>query len=154
MRSRRTSGLTIIKTVYANVILAVRCFHQRECGLRWWQIRILRVPWFNLYDLWKNRFWPPGSRSGHRLLETRWPDGHRLQNPYFAHWVYLSTFLDGNFLSHVVNFRNFMAGNFLGWNFLGGYPNVLFSIDYLHDRNNYYQVHRKRMGMHKASING
>ena len=40
---------------------------------------------------------------------------------FFAQVVYLSTFLNGNFLSHVVNFGNFMAGNSLGRNLLGGY---------------------------------
>ena len=42
-------------------------------------------------------------------------------NKLFWHKLYIYAFLDGNFLSHVVNFGNFMAGNFLGGHFLGGY---------------------------------
>ena len=45
------------------------------------------------------------------MLYSRTPIGNKL---LFAQVVYLSTLLDGNFLSHVVNFGNFMAGIFFG----------------------------------------
>ena len=44
------------------------------------------------------------------------------RDPFFCLLIHVQCelwILAGNFLSHVVNFGNFMAGNFLGGNFLG-----------------------------------